>query len=53
MLSPKRTKFRKAQKGRNRGLAHRGSTVSFGSFGLKTLEPGWLTSRQIEAARIE
>ncbi len=52
MLSPKRTKFRKAQKGRNRGLAHRGSTVSFGSFGLKTLEPGWLTSRQIEAARI-
>ena len=52
MLSPKRTKFRKAQKGRNRGLAHRGSTVSFGSFGLKTLEPGWLTSRQIEASRI-
>ncbi len=52
MLQPKRTKFRKAQKGRNRGLAHRGSTVSFGSFGLKTLEPGWLTSRQIEAARI-
>ncbi len=52
MLQPKRTKFRKAQKGRNRGLAHRGSTVAFGSFGLKTLEPGWLTSRQIEAARI-
>lgn len=52
MLQPKRTKFRKAQKGRNRGLAHRGSTVTFGSFGLKTLEPGWLTSRQIEAARI-
>ena len=52
MLQPKRTKFRKAQKGRNRGIAHRGSTVSFGSFGLKTLEPGWLTSRQIEAARI-
>ena len=52
MLQPKRTKFRKAQKGRNRGLAHRGSTVSFGSFGLKTLEPGWLTSRQIEASRI-
>jgi large subunit ribosomal protein L16 len=52
MLQPKRTKFRKAQKGRNRGLAHRGSTVSFGSFGLKTLEPSWLTSRQIEAARI-
>lgn len=52
MLQPKRTKFRKAQKGRNRGIAHRGSTVSFGSFGLKTLEPAWLTSRQIEAARI-
>ncbi len=52
MLQPKRTKFRKAQKGRNRGLAHRGSTVTFGSFGLKTLEPGWITSRQIEAARI-
>ena len=52
MLSPKRTKFRKAQKGRNRGIAHRGSTVDFGSFGLKTLEPGWLTSRQIEASRI-
>ena len=52
MLQPKRTKFRKAQKGRNRGLAHRGSTVNFGSFALKTLEPAWLTSRQIEAARI-
>ena len=52
MLQPKKTKFRKAQKGRNRGLAHRGSTVAFGDFGLKTLEPGWLTSRQIEASRI-
>lgn len=52
MLSPKRTKHRKAFKGRNRGLAHRGSTVDFGSFALKTLEPGWITSRQIEAARI-
>ncbi len=52
MLSPKRTKHRKAFKGRNRGIAHRGSTVDFGSFGLKTLEPGWITSRQIEAARI-
>ena len=52
MLSPKRTKFRKAQKGRNRGIAHRGSTVAFGSFALKTLEPGWITSRQIEASRI-
>ena len=52
MLQPKRSKFRKAHKGRNRGIAHRGSTVSFGSFGLKTLEPGWITSRQIEASRI-
>lgn len=52
MLQPKRTKFRKAQKGRNRGLAHRGSQIAFGDFGLKTLEPGWLTSRQIEASRI-
>jgi large subunit ribosomal protein L16 len=52
MKQPKRTKFRKAQKGRNRGIAHRGSTVAFGSFGLKALEPGWITSRQIEASRI-
>ena len=52
MLQPKRTKYRKAQKGRNRGIAHRGSTVSFGSFGLKSLDAGRITSRQIEAARI-
>ena len=52
MLQPKRTKFRRVQKGRNTGLAHRGSTISFGSFGLKSLEPGWITSRQIEASRI-
>lgn len=52
MLQPKRTKYRKMQKGRNRGLAHRGSTVSFGSFGLKTLDSGRITSRQIESARI-
>ena len=52
MLQPKRTKYRKMQKGRNRGLAHRGSTVAFGSFGLKAMEAGRLTSRQIEAARI-
>jgi len=52
MLQPKKTKFRKAQKGRNRGLAHRGASITFGSFALKTLEPGWLTSRQIEASRI-
>lgn len=52
MLQPKRTKFRKAQKGRNTGLAHRGSQIAFGSFGLKALDPGWITSRQIEASRI-
>ena len=52
MLQPKRTKFRRVQKSRNRGLAQRGSTIAFGSFGLKTLEPGWITSRQIEASRI-
>jgi len=52
MLQPKRTKFRKAQKGRNRGNAQRGSSVSFGSFAIKALEPGWITSRQIEASRI-
>lgn len=51
MLQPKRTTFRKQQKGRNRGLAHRGSKVSFGEFGLKALDRGRLTARQIEAAR--
>ena len=52
MLQPKRTKYRKQQKGRNRGLAYRGSTVSFGSFGLKATQGGYITNRQIEAARI-
>jgi len=52
MLQPKRTKYRKQQKGRNRGLAGRGATVAFGSFGLKSLDSGRLTNRQIEAARI-
>lgn len=52
MLQPKRTKYRKQHKGRIRGLAHKGSTVAFGSFGLKALEPIWITNRQIEAARI-
>ena len=52
MLMPKRTKFRKMMKGRRRGIAFRGSSVSFGDFGLQALEPGWLKSRQIEAARI-
>jgi large subunit ribosomal protein L16 len=51
MLLPKRTKFRKAHKGRIRGNATRGHLVDFGSFGIKALEPGLLTSRQIEAAR--
>ena len=51
MLAPKKTKFRKAQKGRRRGLAYRGSDVSFGDYGLQALEPGRLTARQIEAAR--
>jgi len=51
MLQPKRTKFRKQQKGRNRGLAVRGSRVSFGDFGLQCTDRGRLTSRQIESAR--
>lgn len=51
MLQPKRTKFRKQQKGRNRGLAQRGSKVSFGEYGLKATDRGRMTSRQIEAAR--
>lgn len=52
MLQPKRTKYRKQQKGRNRGLAQRGNKVDFGSFGLKSLGIGRVTNRQIEAARI-
>jgi large subunit ribosomal protein L16 len=51
MLQPKRTKFRKAHKNRNTGLAHRGSKVSFGEFGLKSIERGRMTARQIEAGR--
>ena len=51
MLQPKRTKFRKQHKGRNRGLANRGSSVSFGEFGLKAVGRGRMTSRQIESAR--
>ena len=51
MMQPKRTKFRKQFKGRNRGLAQRGNSVAFGEYGLKTLERGDLTARQIEAAR--
>jgi len=54
MLQPKRTKFRKQQKnkGSEKGLATRGAEIAFGSFAIKSLEPGWLTARQIEAARI-
>ena len=52
MLQPKRTKFRKMQKGKMKGLAGRGSELAFGSFGIKSLEPAWITSRQIESARI-
>lgn len=51
MLQPKRTKFRKMMKGRNRGLSHRGSNVDFGDYGLKAISRGRLTARQIEAAR--
>ncbi len=51
MLQPKRTKFRKMMKGRNRGLSHRGSKVDFGEFGLKAVSRGRLTARQIESAR--
>ena len=52
MLSPKRVKFRKMFKGRMRGTATRGSEVSFGQYGLQALEPGWISNRQIEAARV-
>ncbi|MCX5756718.1 MAG: 50S ribosomal protein L16 [Gemmatimonadetes bacterium] len=52
MLSPKRVKFRKQFKGRMNGIATRGSEVSFGHFGLQALDPGWITARQIEAARV-
>ena len=52
MLAPKKVKFRKTQKGRMRGKAYRGGKITLGEFGLKALEPGWVTSRQIEAARI-
>ena len=52
MMMPKKVKFRKQQRGRRRGLATRGQKVSFGDFGLQALEAGWVTARQIEAARI-
>jgi len=52
MLMPKRVKYRKSQRGRMRGKATRGNTIAFGDFGLKALEPGWVTQRQIEASRV-
>ena len=52
MLSPKRVKFRKMFKGRTSGIATRGATVAFGTYGLQAHEPGWVTARQIEAARV-
>ena len=52
MLLPKRVKYRRVQRGRLKGVAHRGNTVSYGDFGLQALEPAWITSNQIEAARI-
>ena len=52
MLMPKRVKWRKQHRGKMRGLAKGGTTVSFGDYGLQTMEPGWITSRQIEAARV-
>lgn len=52
MLMPRRVKHRKEHRGRRRGVAYRGSTLSFGEYGLQATEPGWITSRQIEAARI-
>lgn len=52
MLAPKRVKFRKMFKGRTRGVAQRGSTLAFGEFGLMSLDPGWVSNRQIEASRV-
>lgn len=52
MLMPRKTRYRKQQRGRMRGKSWTGQTVAFGDFGLKTLEPGWITNRQIESARV-
>ena len=52
MLMPKRVKYRKAQRGRMKGKATRGASIAFGDFGLKAMEPGWITQRQIEATRV-
>jgi large subunit ribosomal protein L16 len=52
MLAPKRIKYRKQQKGRLRGKANRGNTIAFGEYGMQAVEPGWITNRQIESARV-
>ena len=52
MLMPKRVKWRKQQRGRRKGMAYRGANISFGEYGLQAIEPGWVTNRQIEAARV-
>ena len=52
MLSPKKVKYRRPQKGKMRGMANSGNSVAYGTYGMKALEPGWITSRQIEACRI-
>lgn len=52
MLAPKKVKYRKTHKGKTRGLARRGNSLSFGEFGLQVVEPGWITARQIEASRV-
>ncbi len=52
MLEPKKVKYRKQQKGRRRGTAHRGSSLAFGEYGLKAVERGWMSAREIEAARV-
>lgn len=52
LLMPKRVKYRKTQRGRRKGMAQRGSTLAFGEFGLQVLENGWITNKQIEAARV-
>jgi large subunit ribosomal protein L16 len=52
MLEPKKVKYRKQQPGRRRGTAHRGSSLAFGEYGLKALDRGWMSAREIEAARV-
>ena len=53
MLEPKKVKFRRVHRGNRRGMSMRGNHVAFGTYGLKAVEPGWVTARQIEASRIE